>query len=293
MSNLTHNQVADSLAAHLRGNTDRMVWTDTQLGPAGSPRPDVYTISKSYSRFAADAYEVKVSVSDLRHDLTEGKWQKYRQFAHRVWFAFPRGLAPITEVPRECGVILMGEGGAWRAARKPISQPRDTLPHDAWMKLLIESHPRALEIDTLESMRARQAADWKVQEILRAQLGEEAARLFGDLQAARTRFKYDTDVLREQSKSMHERHEAQRKRLQEEAAAERTWLDDEMRRLAVALGLPAEGSISAHQLVSAMNSMRKRLELADIDRAITQMQAIKTNLAQAIKGDEHARCAAS
>jgi len=123
MSNLTHNQVADSLAAHLRGNTDRMVWTDTQLGPAGSPRPDVFTINKSYSRFAADAYEVKVSVSDLRHDLTEGKWQKYRRFAHRVWFAFPRGLAPITEVPRECGVILMGEGGHGAQPASPSANP--------------------------------------------------------------------------------------------------------------------------------------------------------------------------
>lgn len=290
---MTHNQVANSLAAHLRGNTDRMVWTDTQLGPSGSPRPDVFTINKSYSRFAADAYEVKVSVSDLRHDLTEGKWQKYRQFAHRVWFAFPRGLAPITEVPRECGVILMGEGGAWRAARKPISQPRDTLPHDAWMKLLLESHPRALEVDTLESMRARQAADWKVQEILRTRLGEEAARLFGDLQAARTRFELDTTVLREEAKAMRERHEAERTRLKRDLAEERTWLNEEMRTFAAALGIPQGGDISATQIVMAMNRMRTRMQLADIDRAIKQMQDIKDVLQQAIKGDEHARCAAS
>ena len=29
-----HDELADDLAAHLRGGTDRMVWTDMQLGPS-------------------------------------------------------------------------------------------------------------------------------------------------------------------------------------------------------------------------------------------------------------------
>lgn len=65
---MKHDDLQEDLATHLRGNTDRMVWTNTQLGPVGSPRPDVFTVDKSFARFAADAYEVKVSVSDLRHD---------------------------------------------------------------------------------------------------------------------------------------------------------------------------------------------------------------------------------
>lgn len=45
---LTHDELAADLAAKLR--TDRrMVWTDIQLGPSGSPRPDVYAIFKSFS----------------------------------------------------------------------------------------------------------------------------------------------------------------------------------------------------------------------------------------------------
>lgn len=42
---LGHDELAQSLAAHLRGDA-RMIWCDLQLGPSGSPRPDVYTIDK-------------------------------------------------------------------------------------------------------------------------------------------------------------------------------------------------------------------------------------------------------
>ena len=34
---MTHDELQEDLATHLRGNTDRMVWTNTQLGPAASP----------------------------------------------------------------------------------------------------------------------------------------------------------------------------------------------------------------------------------------------------------------
>lgn len=37
MQKMTHNELAEDLAQHLRGGTGRMVWTDTQLGPSGSP----------------------------------------------------------------------------------------------------------------------------------------------------------------------------------------------------------------------------------------------------------------
>ena len=100
---MTHNDLAASLAGHLLGD-GRMVWCDMQLGPLPSPRPDVYTIDKSYRHPKPTAYEVKVSVADFRSDVTSGKWQVYRRFAGAVYFAVPAGLASPSDVPDGCGL---------------------------------------------------------------------------------------------------------------------------------------------------------------------------------------------
>ena len=68
MSDWQHDQLAEDLAAHLKA-PDRMVWLNMQLGPRGSPRPDVYTIYKSYVRPQPTAYEVKISREDFRSDI--------------------------------------------------------------------------------------------------------------------------------------------------------------------------------------------------------------------------------
>lgn len=83
---MDHDELARSLADHLRA-PDRMVWCDLQLGPSGSPRPDVYTIFKSYVRPHPVAYECKVSYADYRGDITSGKWQTYLKYACGVYFA--------------------------------------------------------------------------------------------------------------------------------------------------------------------------------------------------------------
>ena len=81
-----HNALAKDLADHLLGNPRRLAWLDIQLGPVHSPRPDVYTLDKSYVQPCPTAYEVKVSVQDFRSDVTSGKWQTYLNYAEAVYF---------------------------------------------------------------------------------------------------------------------------------------------------------------------------------------------------------------
>ena len=84
-----HNDLMHDLAEHLRSNSDRMVWTDMQLGPVGSPRPDVFTVNKSYTQPRPLSYEIKISRADFRSDVTSGKWQKYLDYSAGVIFAPP------------------------------------------------------------------------------------------------------------------------------------------------------------------------------------------------------------
>lgn len=273
MSAMTHNELQDDLAAHLRGNTDRMVWTNTQLGPAASPRPDVFTLNKSYARFRADCYECKVSVSDLRSDVTSGKWQSYRKFGHAVWFAFPRGMAPLDLVPKECGIILRGED-KWRAARKPVVQVLDTLPRDAWLKLLIESYTESCII------RPRTASEWHARDAIARELGKEFAEMFQDRRLAESRYKSRTALLRVETEAVEQRIAEARQNAKEIEERVRYQLDDAMRSLALDLGIP-EGEITAQALIRRLHDVRRKLGDHSILQAVGALNRIHNILAGA------------
>lgn len=269
---MTHDELQNDLASHLSANTGRMVWTNTQLGPSGSPRPDVFTVDKSFARFRADCYEIKVSVSDLRSDLTKGKWQSYRKFGHAVWFAFPRGLAPLDLIPPECGVMLRGE--AWRAARKPVAQVLDTLPRDTWLKLLMDTNP----FDQANRYaKIRSADEYRQAEIVRRKAGEEIAALFHDMKRAEQRLKWKTETLAadiagiDAQKIKHQQMvEATRKR-------EATLLTQVMQELAESLGLnPAEAT--AQSVTVAIRRFQKALTGGGLTEAIDLLQRLQGKL---------------
>lgn len=173
---------------HLRRNGERMTWEDMQLGPSGSPRPDVYTIVKSYARPLPIAYECKISVADFRSDVTTGKWQKYLQFAGAVIFCTPKGLVQKTDVPDGCGLIwYYPETGTFKTVKGPTFRAV-VLPQDALLKLLIDgvqrAHAPAREVwqnqySAMKSIRKRlgdEVADFlrdKESSILRLQRMEE------------------------------------------------------------------------------------------------------------------------
>lgn len=150
----THDDLAADLAGHLRG-PGRMVWCDMQLGPQGSPRPDVYAIDRSFVKWSPTAYEVKISVADFRSDVTSGKWMSYRRYAGAVVFAVPAGLVAPADLPQGCGLMVRGEAG-WRTARKPTRQVVESLPTAAWLKLLMDGVDReggAMRLETGRRMR--------------------------------------------------------------------------------------------------------------------------------------------
>ena len=167
-----HDDLAADLAGHLRG-PGRMVRCDMQLGPQGSPRPDVYAIDRSFVKWSPTAYEVKISVADFRSDVTSGKWMSYRRYAGAVVFAAPAGLVAPVDLPQGCGLMVRGEAG-WRTARKPTRQVVESLPTAAWLKLLMDGVDR--EGGTLRQEAGR-----------RMRMDAHATRLFGEAVARQVR----------------------------------------------------------------------------------------------------------
>lgn len=171
-----HDDLANDLAAHLR-TENRMVWVDMQLGPTGSPRPDVYALFRSYMQPNPVAYEVKVSVSDFRSDVTTAKWARYLSYAYAVVFAVPAGLIGKADVPDACGLIVRNETG-WRMAKKPTLQPRN-IDQQALLKLVIDGVTR-------EGPKVR-AMNRNPYDSIAKKIGSEAARFIQDAEGVKTR----------------------------------------------------------------------------------------------------------
>lgn len=274
---MKHDELQEDLASHLRAGTDRMVWTNTQLGPSGSPRPDVFTVNKSFSRFRADAYEVKVSVSDLRSDVTSGKWQSYRKFAQAVWFAFPRGMVPLDLVPKECGIILRSDAG-WRAARKPVAQVLDTLPRDAWLKLLMDLHPVSMSGHVREP---RRASEYTAAAVVRKKIGEQVGELFLNVQHAEARLKHRRESLSADLAEIDATIEERRKQQDADETRSRLMLDESMQALGRTLGI-APHELTPMALQRAIYELRGRLGGRGIDQAIALLTGLRTELPEQV-----------
>lgn len=235
-----HDDLAADLAAHLRGYArPAMIWTDMQLGPMGSARPDVYSIEPTYSRFVAAAYEVKISRADFLSDVTSGKALRYLEFAGSLVYATPKGMVRKDEIPDGCGLIERSDTG-WRYAKKPKVNPVQNLPRDAWMKLLIDGVHRCQMI--ARDPQARQANPWKQEELARKMLGDELAKLMRDRQWARHSLEQDIEQLRKEREATAEARNAERQRQIGAANAELANIRAAIAIEARGLGLPDDAS---------------------------------------------------
>ena len=171
-----------------------MVWQDMQLGPSGSPRPDVYAINKSYAHPAPAAYECKISVADFRADVTVGKWRSYLAYAHKVVFAVPAGLVQKTEIPDMCGLMVRGDKG-WRLAKAATVNPHP-IAQEALLKLLIDGVAREGP-----PMRAKHWHDANISDKFAKKFGSTAARYVVDAAS----IEREIDHARRQIETMHER----------------------------------------------------------------------------------------
>lgn len=267
-----HDDLATDLAAHLRGNTDRIVWTDMQLGPMHSARPDVFTLQKSFTRFTPLVYEIKISTSDFRSDITSGKWQRYLEFASGVIFAVPAGLIGPKDVPVGCGLIVRGATG-WRTTRKPTLSKIETLPRDAWVKLVIDGVTRAAE-----ERRPRFATSWSLARDHRARLGADVADAVCDLDGVRALIKQrrlQADQILEQA----------RERAQKEAAgASKELAELQAARIELCEALGLEPGASASRIRNAIIDAQR--PVAEVARdALSSIEWARERLADIARGD--------
>lgn len=274
MTDWKHDALMHDLASFLRG-ADRMVWCDMQLGPSGSPRPDVFTLQRSYSRPQPSAYEIKVSRSDLRSDTTSGKWQSYLAYAGSVTFAVPDGLCTVADIPEGCGLIVR-KAQSWRYVRKPIIQ-KVALPMDACMKLLIDGVSR---VSREREPTPRQIDLWRECEAVRKKFGENVAKAARDLTVAQKRIMEDKQVADELYKQAQRRADERAAYLLEQAKKTVADYESAKRELCQWLGLDENAGVFAVR--RAVDSLKQRCN------ADGRVASAEQRLAHARRSLEHA-----
>lgn len=247
-----HDDLAVDLAAHLRGySRPAMVWLDMQLGPVGSPRPDVYTIEPTYQRISAMAYECKISRSDFLADVTAGKALRYLQYAGALVFATPKGLVRKDELPKGAGLIERGEAG-WRWVKKPTINPIQTLPMQAWMKLLIDGCGR--EQGAGVTPGPRKASQWHHEDRVRKMLGEELGSLLRSRESAKYQLQQEIEKLQQERKRTADEIRNTLDRRAAEARKELAEVEAAIAETAKALGL--EEGATGWQIKRALTDLR-------------------------------------
>lgn len=273
-----HDDLMHDLADHLR-QPDRMVWTDMQLGPSGSPRPDVFTMYKSYTKPKPMVYEIKVSVSDFRSDITSGKWQSYMKFASGIYFAVPAGLITKADVPTGCGLIVRGDE-SWRVLKAPTLQ---AVKPDfyAMHKLLIDGVNRLVPEQRREHWRG-----WINSKEADKALGKDVAAAVRDLkrardQAADLQAMVDNELSRARSVA-----EDIRKRAREQADRFIREGNESMAELYEFLGLPP--GAGRYAVDNRIRDLKRQLDANEMVKAARRAIEVMENSidkARAIVGD--------
>ena len=244
-----------------------MIWCDVQLGPAGSPRPDVYTIDKSFAKFRANAYEVKSNASDLRRDITAGKWQNYLKYAHAVWFALPAALAKREDVPAGCGIIAFN-GNGWRTVRRPVINVLTQLPRETSIKLLIKQ----CEYNTyVPENRSAYLAEEKAL----SKINEQVRKLFGEEQAVIRSLKHSISHYNGQLESYKKQYEIQRDAIGRQLNVD---IPDALQELGRLLGAKEN---TAPSILRALRDAKWRLKLGELDNTIKALQDLKNMFSDA------------
>jgi hypothetical protein len=136
-----------------------LVCNEVWLDDRGHARADLMALPRKFSARTALLFEVKTSRADLTGELRSGKWRKYLQHG-AVAFAYPMGLAKLTEIPKECAAIVRHTGG-WRWERAPRWQRAPEMTPYLWMRLAMSVSDEALDRG-MNTWRPRAVAAHKI-----------------------------------------------------------------------------------------------------------------------------------
>jgi hypothetical protein len=140
---MTHQELILRLASNF-DLANNLVFTECRLGSTwlngGVPIPDLVVIAKSYTRPNIRIYEVKATQNDFAGDLRSHKWEKYRGYAERIYFALGPDIEPPDWFNKDfpCGLVRIGEKGVRTLRPAPPSKDWKPWTMEVMLSLLIQ-----------------------------------------------------------------------------------------------------------------------------------------------------------
>lgn len=109
----------DVVKALARRHKDDMFFTEVKDGPTQVVhhyhKIDALAIKISWTNYGIIGYEIKVSRSDF---LRDEKWRAYLPMCNQLYFAVAPGVCEVSEVPDNCGLVILTSKGGVRTVRK-------------------------------------------------------------------------------------------------------------------------------------------------------------------------------
>jgi hypothetical protein len=102
---------------------------------------DVFTQRLSRSTPLPTCYEVKATRADFLADVRKGKFRRYEHYVQRCYFAVPKGLVKVHEVPDGWGLTVLGPRGWYVVTAPRRLQMRDSAWRDLMVAVVCRLHP--------------------------------------------------------------------------------------------------------------------------------------------------------
>ncbi|RRF76897.1 hypothetical protein EAO18_26415 [Klebsiella pneumoniae] len=208
-------------------------------------------MAHSYSKFCPIVYEVKVSMSDFRADVTAGNTQNILNMLAVLCSLFLK-VCLKSDIPDGCGLMVRKESG-WHTLKGPTMRQIDNLPRDAWIKLLMDGMTREVERTQIKS---RSYGSWFVERNLSKKHGEDVSRLVAQACMAKDRLESEIKFAEERAKTVRQESIDEQKRREDNRRREEERLTDAQRDLAVLLGVDPDSPryLLARALESAVTT---------------------------------------
>lgn len=261
-----HDELLADLAEHLV-RPERMMWLDMPMEDSGSCRPDAFTINKSFTNPKPIAYEIKVSISDFRSDITSGKWQKYLNYAGAVIFCVPKGMITKADIPNGCGLMVRGDE-SWRTMKAPTIQKMPDLPVKTWLKLLMSGVEQEYKV-----AREKRADSFHSYTSAKKHFSEDVYLVISGIENARNHIKYLESKYKTLEINHKARSERHREKMIEDIKSDRDSLDRVLKEFSDLFGFSVKNSWNIRQSLEAIkNRCDEGHEVARLRKVIIDMR---------------------
>ena len=99
-----------------------------------TPRFDLWTMKRSYTKPMTWIYEIKVSRQDF---VKDDKWQSYLPYCTDFYFVAPCGIIDVSEIPEQSGLLLTSKTGNKLYCKKKAPHRNVTIPDSVFKYILM------------------------------------------------------------------------------------------------------------------------------------------------------------